>query len=163
MRCKDIESLIIISNERALSGGEQESMKKHLKSCTRCTDFMKFWNEFQQPLENILIPPLPAELEETVRLLCLEKLKRLERRQNHDRSEQLSHIPIPWSIWAALTVLVIVTFGLITPEIESLWQNQKITAWTVVVLILIMQNTLMLFFAPVILRLYRRGVRLHIE
>ncbi len=155
MRCKDVESLIISADERVLDSREQQSLKQHLKSCTRCADFMKFWNELQQPIGNMPIPPLPAELEESVRLLCIEKINRLEQSPDFGRFEQLSYAPIPWSIWAALTVLVIVTFGLITPEIESFWQNQKITGWTVVAFVLILQNAIMLFFAPVILRLYR--------
>jgi DNA-directed RNA polymerase specialized sigma24 family protein len=58
----------------------------------------------------------------------------------------------PWPIWAALAVLTGLTLCFLIPGLAGFRQSQKLTLETALVLLVILQNALMLFFAPLLMR-----------
>jgi anti-sigma factor RsiW len=151
MRCQDIERLILDADERELSQEERRSIEQHLDQCAACGSFRDLWEDLQASFQKAPAPGLPSGLEERVRLACHEELSsRLQRRTRRARST--TSAAVPWPIWAALAVLTVLTAVFLVPGIEEFLQNQKATLEAVLVLGLILQNALMLFFAPVIIR-----------
>jgi len=151
MRCQDIERLILEAEERELSREERLAIDEHLPRCSECASFKDFRKELRLSLQNVPVQRLPSELENRVRLICHSELNskalgqlRLSRSRKSTR--------VPWMIWASLVVLTFLTIDFLIPRIEEFWQNQKFTLETVLVLILMLQNALMLFFAPIIIR-----------
>jgi predicted anti-sigma-YlaC factor YlaD len=139
MRCQDIERLILEAEERELSREERIAVDDHLNHCAECAGFRDFQKELRLSLQNVPAQRLSSELDNKVRLICHTELRR-------------ESTGVPWVIWAALVVLTLLTIDFLIPRIERFWQDQKITLETALVLVLLLQNALMLFFAPVIMR-----------
>ena len=59
---------------------------------------------------------------------------------------------VPGFIWAAIGAVTVLTLGFLIPAIHKVIENQKLTFGAVLILVLVLQNTLTLFFAPVVLR-----------
>jgi hypothetical protein len=118
---------------------ERVAFDGHLKHCSECASFKDFRKGLRFSIENVPAQRLPSELDNKVRLICHAELRR-------------KSSGVPWMIWAALAVLLLLTIDFLIPRIEKFWQDQKITLETSLVLVLLLQNSLMLFFAPVIMR-----------
>ena len=162
MRCQDVERLILESGEKDLSREERLSLKLHLDQCPSCASFGGLWEDMKINFERSPGPKLPADLEQKVRLTCQAELKaRLQGRTRHEASSAPC-TRVPWPIWAAFVVLTALTLCFLIPGIEEFIKNQEITAETVWGLVLILQNALVLFFIPVIMRrrrLYFRALK----
>jgi hypothetical protein len=139
MRCQDIERLILESEERELSGEERLALDEHLARCASCTGFNDFCHSLRITSPNGPEQDLPAEVDQRVRRLCHQELNK-------------KSAGVPWMIWAALALLMFLTIDFLIPRVEEFWQNQKVTLEMGLVIILLLQNALMLFFAPVIIR-----------
>lgn len=156
MRCQDIERLMFEASERELSRGEQLAVDRHLARCAACASFRNYWEEIQFSLQSASEPKLPSGLEERVRLACHEELNSKLRRLTWPALRTPS-APVPWPIWAALAALIILTLAFLIPGIEEFLEKQSFSLRTDFVLVLILQNALMLFFAPIIMRSRGRG------
>jgi len=154
MRCQDIARLMLEASERELDREERLAVDRHLAQCAACASLRDYWKEVQFSLQNEPVPSLPFALEERVRLACHEELNSKLHLQTRPALRAPS-APVPWPIWAALAALILLTLAFLIPCIEEFLEKQSFSLRTVLVLVLILQNSLMLFFAPVIMR--RRG------
>jgi hypothetical protein len=153
MRCQDFERLILESRERELSREEQRSIENHLAQCASCNRFREFWLGLRIPIQNSPAADLPPDLDDRVRLSCHDALETSGgKRRRAQPSAPRQSAPVPWPIWAALSVLTVLTLAFLIPGILEFWQNQKLTPGIVLVLVLILQNALALFFVPIIVR-----------
>ncbi len=150
MRCQDFERLIIEAGEGKLSPEERLTMERHLAQCPACAEFRDSWEDLHLSLEKAPAPPLPPELEQRVRLACHEELGTRPTRRPRPRRAAAA-VRVPWPIWVALAVLTVLTAAFLVPGVEGFLRDQKFTLEAVLVLGIILQNALMLFFAPVIL------------
>ena len=96
--------------------------------------------EIRTHLRSVTIPMPTEEFYEQTRLLCHAKLR--------DSS-------IPKFVWAALAVLLVLTGVLMLPLGREIGLEQPLSLPAVGVLILVLQNLLMLFFTPVLIKKFR--------
>jgi len=153
MRCKDIERLIIDASEGILSQEEWRAIAQHVAQCTECACFQDDLKNIRVSVKEMSTLTLPDEQERRTRVLCHEELSsRLA--SEKQRVTQTHPSPVPWVIWAALISLIVLTAFLLVSLFKDIGLNQPLSFESVFVLCLILQNAVMLFFAPVIIRKY---------
>lgn len=150
MRCQDVERLIL--EEPELGPEERDEMESHLSRCARCSDLRNFKKALHERVAEVAAPELPAGLDERVRKSAhAELIARLGGRRAAGARPDVK-AEVPGLIWAALAAITVLTLSFLIPGVQDLVENQKLTLGTGLVLILILQNALTLFFAPVVLR-----------
>ena len=151
MRCQDFERLILGSSDRELLLEDRLALEKHLESCPGCEAFQSFREDLRRCLREATGPELPSELSDQVRLRCRAELDSLSRARTGRDSQTLPEAA-PWPILAALAVLTGLTLTFLIPGLEKFRQSQELTLGTVLAILVILQNALMLFFAPLLMR-----------
>jgi anti-sigma factor RsiW len=149
MRCQDVERLILETRE--LDGRERAAVEAHQAQCSKCASFGAFWQGLHAGFGKAPAAKLPADLAERVRLAAHAKiLVRPGGRAARARKE--TRPAVPGFIWAAFAAITVLTLGFLIPGVQDFVENQKLTLGTALVLILLLQNTLTLLLAPVVLR-----------
>ena len=139
------------SGERELVREERLALEEHLETCPDCAAFRGFRGDLRSRLREATGPALSVELSDSVRLRCRAELEpALRSRQKPVPSK--GPATVPWSIWGALLVLTGLTIVFLIPGLEEFRQSQKLTLGTALVLLIILQNALMLFAAPLLMR-----------
>ena len=149
MRCRDVERLIIGTSKPEPGAEDRLAVEDHVKQCSKCADLLCDWQDLQGNLKSTTGPHVSAELDERVRALCHAELDSLPVR--HIGSGFRITPKIPWFVYAALAVLAFLTVVVLAPGAEALFRTYKITSETTLAFVLILQNVLMLFFAPIVL------------
>jgi anti-sigma factor RsiW len=153
MRCQDVERLILETRE--LTPEERAAVEAHQAQCAKCASFGAFWRGLHAGFGKAPGPRLPAELAERIRRAAhAEILLGPGGRAGRARAE--ARPAVPGFIWAAFAAITVLTLGFLIPEVQDFIENQKLTLGTALVLIILLQNTLTLLFAPVVLRRPRR-------
>ena len=150
MRCQDFERLILEAGDRALSREELLLVEDHLAHCSACAAFKEFWHNIRADLERAPKTELPASLETRVRSLCHAEIS--GGRAGRKQAALSRDASVPRPIWAALAVLTALTLVFLVGGIEDFSRSREVTVEIILLLILILQNGLTLFFAPVIMR-----------
>jgi hypothetical protein len=139
------------SGERELLREERLALEEHLEACPDCAAFRSFWGGLRSCLREATGPALSSELSDNVRLRCRAELDSLSRsRAGQDFGKRRA--AVPWPVLAALLVLTGLTLCFLIPGLEEFRQGQQLTLGTALVLLVIFQNALMLFFAPLLMR-----------
>ena len=154
MRCQDIERLIIDYSERNLGQDELRAIEQHLAQCSECTCFEKDFKNIRISLQKMSPLTPPDELERRIRDMCQDELSsRLAAEK-----QLVSHThpsPVPWIIWVALVSLIVLTAFLLVSLFKNTGLNQPLSFEGAFVLAVMLQNAVMLFFAPLIIRKYQ--------
>jgi hypothetical protein len=154
MRCQDVERLIL--EDCGLGPEERAKVDAHLADCVRCSRWREFWGALCERVSGMPMPELPSGLAERVRQAAHAEIS--SRPGGQAVLARAGAKPaVPGFIWAALAAITILTLGFFIPGIQDFVENQKLTLGTALVLILILQNTLTLFFAPIVLRRERHS------
>jgi anti-sigma factor RsiW len=154
MQCKDIERLIIVSSEEELSPEESRVVEQHLEQCAHCASLRDDLEKIRLGITTMPKPVLPPDLARKTRQRCLEEM-RLRPASPERAFAQTRSSPIPKYVWAALIPLIILTVLLIVPVMMEIRLDQTLTFKSAAVLSLIIQNAVMLIFAPILIRKYR--------
>jgi predicted anti-sigma-YlaC factor YlaD len=144
-RCRDVERLMLESEDRALPPEERGLVEEHLRACARCRGFASDRALLRAELAGVRWPAPPEDLVLRTRRML--------------RAAGAAAPPaVPAWILIALTAVTVVTgIGLaialadVTPDMAL--ADMPIGA--VAAFFIIVQNALMLFFAPVVLRTVR--------
>jgi len=159
MRCKDIERLIIDSSERELSRQERLAIKEHTAQCSACTRFQDDWERIRRYLKKMPTPVLPSDLDEQTRLMCRTEKESLWSANKQPLLQTRSSVAVPKLILAALIFLTVLTVIIVVPQLEELKLDEIMPFSTVIALTIILQNAVMLFFTPILIRMYRSKTR----
>ena len=153
MRCKDIERLILASSDEELSPQEVKVVEEHLTECVQCAQLRDDLEKIWMDMKAMPKPVLPRELAEKTRERCYAELKK----QFEARKSALLAPPgpIPIYVWAVLIALTALTMFITIPVISEIKLDESLTFKSAAVLTLIIQNAVMLFFAPILIRKYR--------
>ena len=152
MRCQDFERLMLEAKEREPLREERIALEKHLEDCPACARFGAFWEGLQKTgLGNLPRIELSAEFSEKTRLRCRAELDSLAFRPGTLKPERRPGAP-PWPILAALLVLTGLTVIFLIPSVEAFFKTQRVTVEAILVFVVVLQNAMMLLFAPVLLR-----------
>jgi len=146
--------LIIDSSERDLSQGELGAIEQHFTQCAECVCFQKDFKNIRIFLKKMSTLTPPDELERRTKVLCQDELNSRLASEKQLVSQTRSS-PVPWVIWVALVSLIVLTAFLMVSLFKDIGLNQPLSFESVFVLCLILQNAVMLFFAPVIIRKYQ--------
>jgi len=145
MRCKDIERLIIDSTWKDLSREELLSIKEHTQQCALCTLFQSEYKNLRLALKNNSAPALPEDLDRSTYEMCRKALN----------LQKKSAPPIPPFIWGVLAVLIAISVIMFVPVFKDLRLNEPLSSQALFVLTFLIQNTVMLFFTPILIKNYR--------
>jgi anti-sigma factor RsiW len=154
MQCKDIERLIIISSEEKLSPEESKSVEQHLEHCAHCARFRDDLEKIRLGIITMPKPMLPPDLAQKTRERCLDEM-RLQPASAKRIFSRIRSYPIPIYVWAALVPLIIFTVLLVAPVIKEIRLGESLAFESAAALTLLIQNAVMLFFAPILIRRYR--------
>lgn len=155
MRCKDIERLIIDSSDEELSAEELKAIEKHVAHCALCARFQEDLEKIRIGIKAMPQPVLPPGLAQETRIRCQAEMSR-EPAAATKIARLTPSESIPKSVWAALLPLILLTVFLIIPVFKEIRLDQTLTSASVVALTIIIQNAVMLLFAPILIRRYRR-------
>jgi len=140
MRCKDVERMMMDLSEENLGKDQIEEIQQHVSGCARCASLEDDLRKIRLHLQKIS-PLIPSEdFFEHTRKLCHAKLNAPS---------------IPKYIWGAFAALLVLTGVLMLPLARELIQDQPLSFPAVSILILMIQNLMMLFFAPVLIQRFR--------
>lgn len=154
MKCKNIERLIIYSSEEDLSSEELSEIEQHVSECSRCVRFREELEKIRLCLEEVTTLEPSTELVKKTQLMCHAKMKTLPAYAKKNSAQALlTRIPKP--IWIALFSLVVLTLIWTFSFVEDFNIGQPLSFQTMAVLFLMIQNAAMLFFAPILIRMYR--------
>jgi|GEM_PF-580040 len=148
-RCRDIERLILEREESRLTAGDEKLIGDHLRVCSRCRDFEAALAGMREELPGMIWPSPPAGLDR--RVLC--RARGVLAGEERGPGEARQALPRPvLAAAAALTVLLAVWSTAALADIGPGQILSDLPFAAKAALLLIAQNALMLFFAPVALR-----------
>jgi hypothetical protein len=154
MRCKDIQRLIIDSSDEDLSSEELRAIEKHAAHCSLCARFRDDLEKIRIGIKKIPQPVLPPDLAQKTRLRCYAEISR-----QPAAAPKIARLtpsePIPKYVWAVLLALILLTVFIIVPLFKEIRLDQTLTFTSVVALTIIIQNAVMLLFAPILMRRQR--------
>ena len=145
MRCKDIELLIIDSTWKDLSREELLSIKEHAQQCALCNLFQSEYKNLRLALKNNSAPALPEDLDRSTHEMCRKTLN----------LQKKAAPTIPPFIWGVLAVLIAISVIMFVPVFKDLRLNEPLSSQALFVLTFLIQNTVMLFFTPILIKNYR--------
>jgi predicted anti-sigma-YlaC factor YlaD len=144
--CPDIERLVLEAEDRELTSAERDLVEGHIRGCDRCRAFAADRAVLRREIASVSWPGLPGELDRRTR----RKL------QPGGAAERPAAVPA-W-VLVALAVITIITGTWLAVSLADVGPEATLADLSVAGLaavIIIAQNALMLFFAPVVLRTFR--------
>ncbi len=155
MKCKDIQQLIIDSSEGELSRDKLALIEKHLERCSDCAAFRDDIENIRWSIKNLpVFKPSPDFLKQT-QSRCQTEIAKAHIIDQKASSRTTSSSTVPSYIWAALAVLISITGLFVLLQIINIKISQPLSFQNILVLSLIIQNTVMLFFTPILIKKYR--------
>jgi len=145
-RCKDVERLALEGEDRALTAEERRVVEDHLRECGPCRSFASDRALIRDGLASVRWPTPSDEI--------VRRTRRLVRESGQERARAA----VPAWVLIALAAATVIT-GLwlaisladVTPDMTL----SDLPAEGLAAVFVIVQNALMLFFAPVVLRTFR--------
>jgi predicted anti-sigma-YlaC factor YlaD len=143
LNCRDVERLMLEGEDRAFSAGERDLVEEHLRACARCRGFAADRALVRAELAGVRWPAPPDELVLRTRRMLRE-----------------TGTPAAVPAWilialAAVTIITSIWLAVWLPDItpDTTLFDLPLAARTAV--FIIVQNALMLFCAPIVLRTAR--------
>jgi len=149
MSCRTIEHLILAGEDRPLDAGERRRVDGHLRGCTNCRAFASGRAMVRGVLRDLQWPEPPPGVDAETRRLCREEMAAAEERAAAGRARA----PVP--VLAATVLFTILASAWLTFALADAVPGGTLSAAAWGALVLIAQNGLVLFLAPVILRAVR--------
>jgi hypothetical protein len=138
MNCNDVERLL--TSEDNLGQDQHQEIERHISRCSKCATLESDMHKIRYHLQGVSVPMPSGEFFEKTRILCHARLRRSS---------------IPKYIWIALGALLILTGVLMLPLAKEIMADRPLSFPVIAVLILVLQNLLMLFFTPVLIKKFR--------
>jgi hypothetical protein len=130
-------------------------IEEHISTCRDCSLFREDLKKIRELTKKGTKLTLSQKIDRETRSLCHSRLISLSA-VSPKKSFKQDFYSIPKVIWSALFVLVLITVSLIFLSINEIELKFPLTFETSMILTLIIQNTFMLFFAPVLIRGYKK-------
>jgi len=150
MECKKVKQWIMDSSAEDLDGKEGANIGRHISECPECASLWDDLKKIRLHLNKIPQPVPSEEVLKRTRSVCRARLRISPPSPS-----------VPKYIWMAFAALVILTGVWMVPLSRELRLDQPLSLRAVGVLVLMIQNAVMLFFAPVLIRKFHRKHRDH--
>jgi hypothetical protein len=154
MKCKDIERLVIESSSERQDRSRMAEVEKHIEHCAACARLKEDLENMRNVLERMPQRPLPEDLDKKTYQMCRAELKTLLAEGKPARVWSWSR-SIPTYIKVALISLLVLTVLWTASLLRDFRLEESLSVSTIIVLSLIIQNAMMLLFAPLLLRRFR--------
>jgi len=153
MKCKYFEKLFINAQVNELDAQAKNSMEKHVTSCRNCEKLVKDLSLIQSGLQQIQVPSPPDQLLQKTRLACHAVVEAKGVVNEKSWLQSLSFTPK--LVWIGLVLLLALTQLIASPLFPDTIENQTLSFRGAMILMLMIQNITMLFFAPLLLERLR--------
>jgi len=149
MRCKHAEKLIMDSQEIDLQEDKKQELNNHIQSCHICSNFVNNLNSIRDKTKMLPnVEPSDLLVQKTLEY-CHAELSQ----KNHKASIfSQSKIPTPKFIWAAIIAIITISLIWFFPILKDFFVSDIISKQTVWIFSIIIQNSIMLLFAPLIIK-----------
>jgi predicted anti-sigma-YlaC factor YlaD len=144
--CRDVERLMLESEDRALPPGERRLVEEHLHGCRSCREFAADRALIRDEIAGVRWPAPPAELVARTRRMLRES------------EPTTASAAVPAWIIVALAVVTIITAVWLAVSLADVTPDMTLADLPVAALaavFIIVQNALVLLCAPVVLRTIR--------
>ena len=144
--CREIERLLVAGEANGLGTAERRIVEDHLRSCAACRAFAADRDVVRREIASVPWPALSDELD------------RRTRRALRQNGPEAAPAAVPAWVLVALAVVTIVTSVWLAVSLADVTPETTLADLPVAglaAILIIVQNALMLFFAPVILRTFR--------
>jgi predicted anti-sigma-YlaC factor YlaD len=144
--CRAIERLLVAREDGELSAAERGLVEGHLRGCERCRAFAADRDAVRREIASVPWPALPPDLD------------RRTRRALRQNGPEAAPAAVPAWVLVALAVVTIVTGIWLAVSLADVTPETSLADLPVAglaAILIIVQNALMLFFAPVVLRTFR--------
>ncbi len=155
MKCKDIESLIIASSGGLPDSKQLHSIQLHVEHCSKCSHLREEVESLRSLLQRRAEPNLPEDLDKKTYLQCLSEIHSLQNNKKKvNLQQQLQSIPIHMKV--VFISLLVLTVIWIFPVFKDFGiAGEPLSVATIFGLFWIIQNVMMLLFAPLLIRRYQ--------
>lgn len=151
MRCKNIERFIIDWTDGDLSADDLAMVEQHVSRCVRCAATKQTLEHVRLGLSETGMPEPSSDLIEKTRMACHQQLRTQPSHIGRVSNESQSEL-IPKPVWAAVIGLIVFTWIGVVYLLKDFTWDQKLSFQSIIGLTLMMQNAIMLFFAPLLIR-----------
>jgi predicted anti-sigma-YlaC factor YlaD len=146
LSCRDVERLMLGSEDRDLPPGERALVEEHLQGCGRCRAFASDRAAIRRAAAAVAWPALPGELD------------RRTRTELRERAREAEKPVVPTWVLVALAVVTITTGIWVAVSLADVAPDTTLADLPfagLAAVFIIIQNALTLLFAPVVLRTFR--------
>lgn len=150
MKCKDVRLWLMDNREDSLILPDQ--IERHLRSCSSCASYWEDYSFIHGQMNTLPKMAPPSSFLEKTRVLCHSSL---EDGRDMVTGLEPSHIHLPKIIWAAVFLLLGLTVGMVTTLFTEIDLTEGLSPKSALIVTIMIQNAVMLFFTPVLLRKYR--------
>ncbi len=151
MTCRHIERLILEKRDRPWKDDERLEVEAHLQECAQCREFEAGLRGIREDLDGPDWYPLPESLNLRTKQMALNVLEG----KTPEGLLPGKRISVPGPILAVLGALILLTSVWVFLSLAGVDSGQALKDLPLAAqaaILLIAQNSLILFFAPVILR-----------
>ena len=150
MKCRECQESLIIRETGEMNARTRSEIQEHLTQCKTCTDLEKHLRIIREGIPRMKTTELSPELDQQTRILCQSYLaaEKADPRRLMSRSAHVT----PRTIWAVLIGLTVLSSIWIVPALKDFQIGDPLTFKTSAALAFLLQNSLMLFFTPLLLR-----------
>lgn len=155
MKCKDIEHLVLASSGKLPDSKQLHAIHLHVEHCIRCSRLKEDIESLRSLIQQRPNLVLPEDLDKKTYLRCQKEIQSL---QNNKKKVSLQHHlqTIPIHMKVVFISLLVVTVIWIFPFFKDFgFVGESLSLPTIFGLFLIIQNAMMLLFAPLLIRRFR--------
>lgn len=156
MKCKKVKLLIVSGDFNNLSFKDKQLVNDHIRQCPSCLKIREDLELIQRSVKTWKDPVLPGNIERTTRKRCMDELGSHQPVSKNIIVPALN-IKIPRMILVALFVQTLITAVLISTFSGEHLFSGSLSSRTIFTLVLIFQNTLMLFLSPLLILKYGKS------
>ncbi len=156
MKCKDIERLVIASSDKLPDSKQLHAIHLHVEHCIKCSRLKEDVESLRSLLQQRTNLALPEELDKKTYQMCKNEIQSLQKNA-HGTSFRQHMQTIPLHMKIAFISLPVVMVIWVFSFIEDIGTGggEFLSMPTIFCLFLIIQNAMMLLFAPLLIRRFR--------
>ena len=153
MKCRHLKAYLLETDKPAFSYIKKSEFREHIKNCPHCRHYCDQLMQLRGHLKDIeTVKPSHNVLEKTLQA-CRTQLQQTAQASLAQRES----FQIPKLVWVALAGLLMLTLMFLSPALLNSILEEPIPYPISVVVIIALQNVLMLFFSPILLKIKQGG------